>query len=78
MPLMYAWSLPKLIVAEILIAAGVFAICSAIDMLRIRYREGPVLAWLDKNAEMVENRLKIFRHRTRMHEKVEKILIRLA
>lgn len=78
-PSMYAWSLPKLIVAEMLIAAGVFAICSALDMLRIRYIERPLLAWLDKNTEMVENRLKKFLFiGKRILEKAEKMFIRLT
>jgi hypothetical protein len=44
----YSLSLPNLILYSIVSVAGVFIVCSLIDLLRIQFVEKPVFRWLDK------------------------------
>lgn len=43
-----------LVVHALLSAVGVFAVCSIIDMCKIRYIETPIFVWINSNRERIE------------------------
>ena len=57
-PQMYHWNFVILIIANIAMTVGIFAVCSLIDMLRIWFVEKPVFIWLNQHALKIEHTIK--------------------
>jgi hypothetical protein len=57
-PTMYEVSLPLLILHAVASVVGVFTVCSLIDRLRIRFIEPPVMRWVDRFQDKIENKLR--------------------
>ncbi len=53
-PGMYFAPFWQLVAHAVLSVAVIFAVCSAIDLLRIRFVERPALAWISRHAEQIE------------------------
>ncbi len=54
-PAMYQLPLIRLILTEGIMAVGIFAVCSALDLLRLRLLERPCMRWLARRTECIEN-----------------------
>lgn len=48
-PSAYSLSLPALVAYSVIVVIGVFAVCSVLDYLRIRFVERPVFNYLKKH-----------------------------